>query len=141
MRKLQLLNTTHNFLTKFLIEKISPSYILTCLTHDVKLKRILGVDTTPFDNWSWSMMSTTWSPEFVWKLFLLRKSQIRRVIKVMLSSLFPFCQGLSLVQVPTLYCIRRLRFQGDIWWCMSPPSTKHICRKRSVYEELVNYVF
>ena len=67
------------------------------LWNSIKFKLTVGI--LPFNNWSWLVTSLTWSPYFVWKLFLISKLYINHLIEVMISSIVSFCQELSPMQV------------------------------------------
>ena len=60
------------------------------LWNSIKFKLTVGI--LPFNNWSWLVTSSTWSPYFVWKLFLISKLYISHLIEVMISSIVSFCQ-------------------------------------------------
>ena len=128
IRKLQLFNIPHNLLTNFHREKIS-SFHLSTSWHGVKLAFTLRIR---LDIWGWLVTSATWSRDFVWKRFW---SVIIHLTKVTISFIVSFCWGLSLVQVSISYHIPKSSFQGQGVY-PSPPSTNHICKKRSTYQWL-----
>ena len=91
MRELLFLNTTHNLLTKFHMEKNNPFHLFNFLTW-YEIKTYTGY--------------TIWQVKFrliTWKLFLVLKWHMRHMAKVIRPPLASFCQGLLLVQVSTLY--------------------------------------
>ena len=63
------------------------------------------------------MTSSTWSLDFISKRFLVRTIHIKHVIKVLMSSVVSFYQGLALIQVSTPFHMWKLRFHVV---CASP---------------------
>lgn len=87
--------------------------------------------------WSWWVTSSTWSNEFIFKLFLVCNLHINHGTNVMVSSIVPFYQGLLLVLYLTSYHIWKLRFETGR---CTTPSINHVCKRNSTHEGLKAFI-
>ena len=88
---------------------------------------------------SWhGMKSSTWSHDFAWNRFLVCKLHIRYVTEMIMSSIVSFCQGLSLVQVPTSNHTWK-QCCCEVCGGHSLSSGNTVCKKTSTYRELTSW--
>ena len=97
---------------------------------------ILSVDT--LGKCIWFGTSSTWSHDFPWNRFLVCELHIRHVTEMIMSSIVSFCQGLSLVQVPTSNHTWK-QCCCEVCGGHSLSSGNTVCKKSSTYRELTSW--